>query len=299
MIRGLNDQALVSILILARNESIHIARAIESAHRLTPHVYVLDSDSKDGTAAIAESAGALVISGTFDGFSEKLNWGADNIDFPTPWVFRLDADEILTEELIARLPKILAAADSNTCGIYVRRQLWFMGHWLRHGGMYPTQSMRIWRRRTAYCESRALDEHMILRQGRASSVALDVVDNPLFDITTWIDKHNRYATLEAESAIQSSFNHDEVIHANIFGTLPQKVRWIKVNVFYRLPIFVRPFLYFFYRFFLRLGFLDGKTGFVFHFMHGLWYRLLVDAKIFEARLAQKSIGNSKFPVNDK
>jgi len=278
-----NNETLVSVLIMARNEAIHIERAVVSARRLTPHVFVVDSGSSDGTADIARAAGAQVASVTIERFADKLNWGADQLDFPTPWVFRLDADEILTDELVERLPALLAAVGPQVTGIYLRRQLWFMGRWMRHGGMYPTYSMRLWRRGDAYCETRDLDEHMILRRGTAERFSLDVIDDPLFELSDWVDKHNRYATLEARSAIEARGGAKDAIKADLLGPLPQRVRWIKLKVFYRLPLFIRPILYFLYRYVLRLGFLDGLVGFVFHFMHGLWYRVLVDAKILEAR----------------
>jgi len=277
------DEALVSVLILTRNEALHIERSVTSARRLTPHVFVADSESLDGTADLARVAGAQVVTANFERFADKLNWSADNIEFPTPWVLRLDADEILTDELIERLPALLGAVAPNISGIYLRRQLWFMGRWIRHGGMYPTYSMRLWLRGEASCEMRDLDEHMILRRGVADRLALDVIDDPLFDLSTWIEKHNRYATLEARSAISADTQSGRAIKARLLGSKPERMRWIKLKIFYRLPLFVRPVLYFFYRYILRLGFLDGVVGFAFHFQHGLWYRVLVDAKILEAR----------------
>jgi glycosyltransferase involved in cell wall biosynthesis len=276
-------EALVSVLILTREESIHIERCVASARRLTPLVYVVDSESSDGTAEIARAAGAQVISRTFDRFADKLNWSSDEIDFPTPWVLRLDADEVLTYQLIEHLPGLVASASLDVNGIYLRRQLWFMGRWIRHGGMYPTYTMRLWRRGTTFCEPRDLDEHMILRRGTAIQCELDIIDDPLFDISTWIEKHNRYSTLEARSSDREENQTGSSIKPALFGALPQRARWFKLKIFYRLPLFVRPLLYFCYRYVLRLGFLDGTIGFLFHFMHGLWYRVLVDAKIMEAR----------------
>jgi glycosyltransferase involved in cell wall biosynthesis len=282
-----NVSGNLSVLILTRNESVHIARAISSARRLTKHIYVIDSNSTDGTKDIAIKADAQVFSVSHERFSDKLNWAASSIKFETPWVLRLDADEILTDDLVSDLPRFLSSLGIEVTGVYIRRQLWFMGHWVKYGGMYPTLSMRLWRRGLASCESRDLDEHMILKEGIAATAQLDIIDNPLFDLSSWIDKHNRYATLEARAAVEFNGKPTSLIKPSLFGTLPQKVRWIKVNIFYRLPLFVRPFLYFLYRYFIRFGFLDGKTGFVFHFMHGLWYRLLVDAKIFEMKSASK------------
>jgi glycosyltransferase involved in cell wall biosynthesis len=273
----------ISVLILTRNEARHIERSVTSARRLTAHVFVADSDSTDGTADLARAAGAQVVAANFERFADKLNWCADNIAFSTPWILRLDADEVLTDELVKRLPSSLAAVAPNVSGIYLRRQLWFMGRWIRHGGMYPTYSMRLWRRGLVSCEIRDLDEHMVLRSGETTTLPLDVIDDPLFDLSTWIEKHNRYASLEARSATTPTDGDPATIQARLLGTMPERARWMKVKIFYRLPLFVRPLLYFAYRYFLRWGFLDGSVGFAFHFMHGLWYRMLVDAKILEAR----------------
>lgn len=272
----------VSVLILTRNESVHVKRCVESAKNLTPLVFVVDSNSLDNTAKIANESGATVISGNFKRFSDKLNWSMENIDFPTQWVFRLDADEVLTQELVENLKNTIDCAPDDVCGVYVRRQLWFMGSWVRHGGMYPTFSMRLWKKGTVRCESRDLDEHMIMSVGSVIRLNLDVIDNPLFDLTSWIEKHNGYASLEAFTALNES-TADTLIKPELFGDSVARKRWLKVHIFYRLPLFIRPFLYFLYRYIFRFGFLDGVSGFIFHFMHGLWYRILIDAKILETQ----------------
>ncbi len=275
-----SDEPWVSVLVLTRNEEAHISRCVESAKKLTPHVFVVDSNSSDNTVAIATESGATVTSGDFNRFADKLNWSLEHIDFPTRWVFRLDADETLTDALVMGLRKVIKEAATEVSGVYVRRQLWFMGHWIKYGGMYPTFSMRLWKKGAASCESRDLDEHMIMHSGRCIHVDLDVIDNPLSDLSSWISKHNSYSSSEALTALNDG-DGSTLIKPDLFGDFTARTRWFKVNIFYRLPLFVRPLLYFVYRYFLRLGFLDGKIGFVFHFLHGLWYRALVDAKIME------------------
>lgn len=275
---------LISVLILTRNEEAHIARCLESAFRLTKSVFVLDSNSVDNTADIVSCTNATLIAADFYSFSEKLNWGLSNIEFKTPWVMRLDADEIISDQLIEQAPELLRKLDPDVVGVYVKRQLWFMGKWIRFGGMYPTYSMRILRPQAVFCETRELDEHIFLRYGRHLTLDADLMDIPLTNLTSWINKHNKYASLEANSVLR-----DEMVDSSVnkfmnpFGRLPQRVRWIKSRVFYRMPLFIRPFLYFMYRYFIRFGFLDGRVGFIFHFMHALWYRVLIDAKIFESR----------------
>lgn len=275
---------LISILILTRNEEAHISRCLESAFRLTNSVFVLDSNSVDDTSAIVSSTSAILITGDFHSFSEKLNWGLNNINFQTPWVMRLDADEILTDQLIAQVPSFLKALDADVVGVYVKRQLWFMGCWIRFGGMYPTYSMRILRPKAVFCESRDLDEHIFLRYGRHVTLDADLMDIPLNDLSSWIVKHNQYASLEANSVLRDELADSTANRfMSPFGTLPQRVRWVKTRIFYRMPPFFRPILYFIYRYFIRFGFMDGRAGFIFHFMHGLWYRVLIDAKIIEKK----------------
>lgn len=279
----------VSVLVLARNESLHIERCIDSALRLSSRVFVVDSSSVDGTAELAQRKGAIVISRSFNGFAEKFNWSLNHIDFQTPWVIRLDADEVFSEELLAELQHVVADADLEVGGFYIRRQLWFMGQWIRHGGMYPTYSLRLWRSGTMECEMRELDEHMILRSGKATSLDFDIIDDPLFSLSKWIEKHIGYAALEANFALQAANDSDVLIKPKFFGSWAERRRWSKLNVFYRIPILVRPVLYFFYRYIIKLGFLDGRIGFIFHFMHGLWYRVLVDAKILELTRFRRNI----------
>lgn len=123
----------------------------------------------------------------------------DNINFPTPWVARLDADEIFTDDLLVNLQNNVVKAHPDVNGFYLRRQLWFMGRWIKHGGMFPTFSMRLWRKGCVHSEVRDLDEHMLLSSGVADTLHLDIIDNPLSDLATWINKHNRYSMLEAQS----------------------------------------------------------------------------------------------------
>lgn len=278
----------VSVLILTRNEELHIQRCVESAKWLTPFVFVVDSCSSDKTAEIATTSGASVISGSFENFAEKLNWSLGNVDFQTPWVIRLDADEVFSGNLLAKLKADVAGLDAEIHGVYLRRQLWFMGRWIKHGGMYPTYSMRLWRRGTMVCEIRELDEHMTLRSGKSASLDLDIIDDPLFSLSRWIEKHNVYASLEVKSVLKKAKDGDISINPIYFGTWVERRRWLKIRLFYRLPLFIRPLLYFFYRYFIQLGFLDGRIGFIFHFMHGLWYRCLVDAKMIELTLDRRN-----------
>ena len=108
----------ISVLILTRNEEVHINRAITSARKITNKIYVLDSESTDKTCDLSKKLGATVISGKFNTFSEKLNWAINNIEFPTHWVFRLDADEVLSEQLIDNIRFSISNLNSDIFGVY-------------------------------------------------------------------------------------------------------------------------------------------------------------------------------------
>lgn len=272
----------ISILILTRNERVHIERCLQSARRLSPIIHVVDSHSIDGTVEIAGADGAIVHLGNFTSFAQKLNWAIDTINFTTDWVMRLDADEVLSDHLLDALPRFLEQQPGSVSGINVRRRLWFMQRPIHFGGIYPRFSMRLWRPKKARCEMRELDEHMMLLEGTSATIKATIEDIPLITLSQWIAKHNEYSSQEAASAINRRHaNTDAQITPRIFGTKNERIRWIKENIFYKIPPFVRPSLYYFYRYFLMLGFLDGKSGFIFHFLHGFWYRFIVDAKIVE------------------
>lgn len=271
----------LSILILTRNERHHIQRCLQSVKELNASIFVVDSNSTDGTADLAYSLGAKVVYCNEPRFSDKLNWALSNVEFESEWIMRLDADEFLSTEIKLSLLDLLSGLPDRVSGLIIRRQIWFMGQWIKYGGIYPSWTLRIWRNGMVVCESRDLDEHMILLEGKAMQVSFDIIDSPLTDLSSWTEKHNLYATIEANSLFNESARGS--LKPRIFGSKVERVRWAKNKIFYRMPLLMRPFLYFVYRFFFRFGFLDGKKGFIFHFLHGFWYRLLIDAKIIEIR----------------
>lgn len=274
---------VVTVVILTHDEEVHIARCINSARQLSRSIMVVDSGAGRTTKICMEMT-VPVWTQPFSTFSEKMNWALDNLPIRTPWILRLDADEVLTPEFVSGAAAALASLPTTVTGCYVRRRLWFLGQWIRHGGMYPTYSMRLWRRGAAHCEDRQLDEHMLLRFGTSAKFDLDIVDDPLKSFDDWVVKHVHYSRLELRA---KDGDRPEQIQASLFGAPEQRKRWLKLRVYRVVPLFLRPTLYFVYRYLFRLGFLDGRRGLLFHLMHAYWYRLLVDARIYEERLRRK------------
>lgn len=285
-------QCDLTVLVLTLNEAVHIRRCIESVRGVACRVVVVDSYSTDQTCEIARELGADVFANPFMTHAKQLNWGLDNAGVITQWVMKLDADEYLTPELAALLPDVLAHTSEATSGYTLNLRRIFMGKWLRHGALYPIRLLRIWRFGQGRCEERLMDEHVVV-QGAVVHIDADFADDNLNSLNWWTDKHNKYASREAVELLNLQYHfmpHDSV--ANLCGGKQAGVkRWVKEVIYARLPGGFRAFAYFFYRYVIRLGFLDGQAGTAFHFLQGFWYRYLVDAKVAEVKRYMRDTGS--------
>jgi glycosyltransferase involved in cell wall biosynthesis len=278
--------ALLSIVILTRDEEKNLPTSLASISGLKAQVFIVDSGSTDGTIAIAEASGCRIYTHPFVNYATQYEWALANLPLATPWVMRLDADERLTEELVAELRTELPRMPDDVSAIEVRRRVYFWGKWIRHGGYYPTWLLRIWRRGLAKCEQRFMDEHMVVASGRIVRMSGDIIDENHKGLGFWTDKHNRYADREVQDLMSIARDNEGS------GAMPEGQagtrRWLKERIYAKSPLFARAFLYWAFRYFIRLGFLDGRAGLVFHFLQGFWYRFLVDAKLHEMRIKGRS-----------
>lgn len=272
--------APVTVIILTYNEEPNLPHALRSVCGWAQQVIVLDSYSTDGTIDIAQEFGCDVFQHAFEDYARQRNY-ALTLPIRSPWVLFLDADEWLPEDLKREIASVIAR-DPAENGFYIKRKFIWMGRWIRRG-YYPTWILRLFRRGKGRCEERGVNEHLIVEPplGRLQH---DFIHEDHKDLAHWIEKHVRYARREAEelSKRDSGVPQDE-IGARLFGTQAERKRWLRRHVWEWLPPFVRPWLYFFYRYVLRGGFLDGKEAFVFHFLQALWFPLLVDAFWLERR----------------
>jgi glycosyltransferase involved in cell wall biosynthesis len=268
---------LLSVIILTFNEEANLPIALESIGPLNARVFVVDSGSSDRTREIATAAGCHVFDHQWENYALQLNWAILNLPIDTPWVMRLDADERLTPELTNELANALTTLPRDVSGLEMNRRVYFWGRWIRHGGRYPQWLLRVWRAGLAQCEDRWMDEHMVISSGRIVRLKHDFIDENHKGLTFWTDKHNKYADREVRDLLSLARGGDRERPGGQMG----RVRWAKDNIYSRGPLFWRAFLYWFWRYFILLGFLDGTPGLVFHFMQAGWYRMLVDAKLYE------------------
>lgn len=272
----------LSVIILTYNEEMHIERCIKSLQSFAKEIFVVDSFSNDQTVEIAESLGAKVYQNKWVNYAIQYQWGLDNCTIETEWIMRMDADEYVLPELANEINTKMETIDNDVSGVYIKRQVHFMDRWIKYGSYYPIWLLRIWRFEKGRIEERWMDEHIKLNSGNTVKFTNDLVDDNKNNLTWWTEKHNSYATREAVDILNIIYNfkkYDEV-EPNLFGTQEQRKRWLKIR-YASLPLFIRPILYFTWRYFIKLGFLDGKPGLVWHFLQGGWYRFLVDAKINE------------------
>jgi len=272
----------LTAVVLTLNEQKHLARCLASVESLGASVLVVDSFSSDKTVQIAGSLGAKVVQHSFFNYASQFNWALSQLDENVEWVLRLDADEYLTPLLIEEIQEKLPMMAEQIDGVYCGRRMTFQGKLIRHGGVFPIQVLRLFRRGRGRCENRWMDEHIKVA-GETAVFKGEIIDDNLQSLTWWTAKHNGYASREAVDMLNLKYAfmpYDSV--AGFRGQSQAGVkRWLKELVYARLPGGFRAFSYFFYRYIMRLGFLDGSSGTAFHFLQGFWYRYLVDAKIAE------------------
>ncbi len=279
----------ISLIVLTYNEELNIENCLKSVAGWVSEIFIVDSYSTDKTLDIVKKYGAKIAQHPFKNQADQFNWALDNLDIKTEWILRLDADEYLTEELKKEINEMLMEKNirinqpnqhesAAVNGFYIKRRVYFMGRWIKHGGYYPAWILRLFRKGEARSEEREMDEHIVLLEGMAESFKNDFIDDNRKDLVFWTDKHNKFSSREAAQILNPELAGEN--QTEKLGKPVARRRLIK-KWYLRLPLFFRVFIYFFYRYFLRLGFLDGKEGLIFHFLQGFWYRFLVDAKLYE------------------
>lgn len=276
---------MISVIVLTYNEEANLAVCLNSLAQLSANIFIVDSGSTDRTIEIANNFGCQIFSNPWKNYAEQMNWAIRELPIKTEWIMRLDADERLTPELVQELKEALPQSPSLVSAYEVKRRVFFMGRWIRYGGYYPTWLLRIWRTGLGFCEQRWMDEHIVISEGKIAQLQNDIIDDNKKDLTFWINKHNYYANREVQDILQIFSEEDVILATNNFTQVTQR-RWMKKNLYSRSPLFLRALIYFFLRYFVGLGFLDGKEGLIFHFLQGFWYRFLVDAKIYEIQKKQ-------------
>jgi glycosyltransferase involved in cell wall biosynthesis len=261
-------------------------------------IFVVDAGSTDGTLEIATQAGARVLPHAFVSHARQWHWALQHLPLTAPWVLGLDADQRVTPALRQEMMQVLASAPGLAhapAGYFLRRQQIFRGTWIRHGGYYPKYLLKLFRRDAVWVDPGERVDHHFRVCGKTARLRHDLIEDNRneMDIAVWVAKHTRYAALQAQEELQNAGRHRQSsLWQALRGSPDDRVRWCK-QLWGRLPLYVRPVLYFLYRYVGRLGFIDGKNGFIFHVLQAFWYRLLVDIKLDELRRQHASLHRSE------
>jgi glycosyltransferase involved in cell wall biosynthesis len=247
---------------------------------LSDDIHVVDSFSTDRTAQIARDHGARVTTHAFEDYGSQRNWAISSLPIKYEWQLHLDADERLTPELLQEL--IALEPSTRLSGFYIPRALYFLGRPIRHGGMFPTWHMRLFRSGAGRCEVRKYDQHFYVIVGETTRLNAYMIDDIKMLLSEWTARHNRWSDAEVEE--QTLGANEGRIAAKLSGNKVEKKRFWR-GVYNRCPPLLRPFGLFVYRYFVRLGFLDGTTGLIFYILQTFWFRFLIDAKLFEVNSA--------------
>ncbi|MGH9425372.1 MAG: glycosyltransferase family 2 protein, partial [Terriglobia bacterium] len=278
-----SDVAQLTLIILTYNEEHNIERCLESVKDFTDDIVILDSFSTDATLKICEAYGCRIYQHKFINHAIQVNWALDNVPLDRPWILRLDADEMLPTNLKRELLELVRTCGPDVTGIFLNRRMYFMNRWLKHGGIYPHYILRLFRKGAARYEQKT-EEHLVLTTGRAIYATHDFLeDNRQNDLKYWLRKHDDSSDGEIRDTLLETHDPARDLTPRLFGSKVQRTRWLKTHVYSRSPLFLRALLYFLYRYFLRLGLLDGVPGLIFHILQAFWYRFYIDARIYEAR----------------
>lgn len=269
----------VSAIILTFNEERHIVRCIRNIGRIAREIFVVDSFSSDRTCELAEAEGAHVVQHPYINQAQQFQWALENLPCSGEWVMRMDADEYLTDGLIAEIRRKLPDMPQDVTGCYLPRDVIFLGKNMRHGRIAPPKILRLWRRGMAYMEQRWMDERCVVKSGRTIVLNQRFVDHNLNGLSWWTDKHNNYSNRELAVEVGGRCGLFPGAGGNgLAGRDRKKSRY------YRLPPFLRAFGYFFMRYVCLGGFLDGCPGLIWAVLQAFWYRFLIDAKMYELEL---------------
>ena len=291
----MNIKNKIVTIILAYNEEKSIKFAIQSAKNISNYIYIVDSFSNDKTVKISKSLGAKIFKHKFINHSKQFNWAIKKINPRDKWILRLDADEYLEKDLIIEIREKFNNLDKDVSGITFKLKEKFLGKQSKFGGRENLRLLRLWKYGFGKVEERWMDESVYLYDGKIINFNNKIVNDNSKNINFYINKHINYATKEAIEVIIQKYNlinQNKKINKKINFSRNLKL-YLKEKIYNKLPYQLSTSLYFIFRYFILLGFLDGKIGFLYHFIQGYWYRVLVGSKVEEIEKQIKNLKSKK------
>ncbi len=271
----------LAVVILTLDEEENIGKAIASIAGRAP-IIVVDSGSRDRTCSLATAAGAEVHEHAFVDYSSQRNWALELMQPRVPWVFFLDADEEVTDELWADIEQATTREDLD--GAYVGLTFFVLGRELKHGGFGGASILRLMRPAVARF-ARGTNERVDDSKMRVTRLAHKLRHDDHKPLAEWFRKHVRYAQREAMHYVEGD---DARRGLEGFSMRTKAGRTVGIRwVYNKLPLFVRPFVHLGRTVVAQNAWRDGLPGLMYAGMQSLWYPLMTDLFIYEARWRNK------------
>ena len=262
---------IVTAIIITKNESKHIGRCIDSIKKHVSRIVVVDSGSTDATEKIVLEKGCEFFFNKWRGYSNQINWAINKVSESSDWILRIDADEIINESEL-KVTEYLSKLNNKINGLNVKRNVYFSKELVKSGDIYNKKILRIIRSGFGKCDNKIMDEHLISKDIIIDS-PFTFSDISLIDFKEFVCKHIDYAYLEVNS-IYDNTKIEGQVYKYAKGT---RIRnFLKKYIFYKLPSKLRPFIFYFYRLFIKGGIFDSTGGFYYHLFQGLMYRSFVE-----------------------
>lgn len=275
----------ISVIILTKNEAFNLPILFASI-AWCDDIHVVDSLSEDETRTLAEKAGAHVETHPFAGFGAQRNWALDNCRIKHEWVLFLDADEITPPGFVRALAEAVRSAAPSVAGYYCCWKMIVEDVWLKHSDNFPKWQFRLLRRGKARFVDYGHGQKEDAVQGTVLYLHEPYEHHPLRKgWTDWLDRHNRYSTQEARERLEARLDGK-----GLFSTEgPRRNRALKTWVS-RIPGW--PLIRFFGTYFLNLGFLEGRVGFI-YCVQLAYYEFLIQLKMRELKTRATSAKRSE------
>ena len=269
----------ITVLIMTQNEELNIANTLESIINYFTQIIVVDSNSVDNTINICKNYTSVeTYNNTFTHWATQRNWMLENCSIINDWVFFLDADESINKLFFSELQEKFHNKKDDINSFFINKDLYFLGKKLKFSYNHPKIRLIFKRNGLKYHAEGARE--FASSPGNSLEIKTPLIHEDKRSFDHWIKKHINNADREMKLYFEKKESTIKLEYKNI--PIALKIRkYIRNNIWSQLPFAIRPFLYFIYRYIFKLGFLDGKYGFIFCLNHALWYELLIDIKIIE------------------
>ncbi|MCQ2814963.1 MAG: glycosyltransferase family 2 protein [Bacilli bacterium] len=272
----------ITCIILTKNEENNIENCIKSIINIAERIVVVDSGSTDKTIDIAKKYNCDIYFHEFVSYAHQQNWALDNTSITTKWVYRIDADEVVTPALEKEiLDNIQLHSNDDITGFVMKFKIFFLGKLLKHAGNYPFLNLVIWKYGHGRFSERYMGEHVILSDGKSITLKNYCEHHDCKSIDSFISKHNWYATREVIDFYERNGLNET--KTNLYENA-KKTQKLRDGFYYKMPYFFRAKMYYIYRYIIKLGFLDGKAGKAYCWLQAYWYRFVVDTKLLECKI---------------